>query len=282
MYPTQFRVREGDGNWDPETWSEDDIIALVGEFESCDVYKYTGTNAHRLRIPYMMTGSFTRQNVTVYFASQQQYRWKVVQWLDDDNNVLGYTYVYGKNGPLSCEITTESKPEPAASDTPYVIGQDMTFTCELFPQEGAEDERYFEFHVSGTGCEDHDGAYTVYVPYSYFGMTGYEQARKLKNRPMIYHYYDGVDRLKEDGFAGTYTPHGVCFHVGDFSPFVIKCDLTPASSMNIPANASPTYHAPTTVTAKAPDTADPGIALYTVTAFTSLTGGAWLISRKKH
>lgn len=370
---TKLKVHQSDGNWDPETWTEDDIKDLLREFNDVKARNYTpgSTDAGNYML-YMMTGSFERQDITVYYASQQQWRLMVVQWLDAGDNVLGYTWVYGKNGPLACEVTTNSVKEDELEEPvkePCVIGENMEFTCELFPQDGEAHKQYFEFHVSGKGCEDHEGKYKVYLPYSYFGMTGYEEARGLKNKPVIYHYYDDKNELREDAFYGEYTEYGVCFEVESFSPFVIDCDQTKATPTTVTYyyNSEPTIsavktadeaasatdytsgaygltfrstaafsgfrgvqvdgktigdssyiaenngggievylkavylralrtgtHTMTIITdsgsvtteftvgGESPKTLDPGIAFYAATALASLTGGAWLVARKKH
>ena len=115
-------------------------------------------------------------------------------------------------------MTTTAK--VAADETeqnPYIIGGDgERFTCERYPQENAGEKQYFKFTATG----QHTGSYTVYIPYSYFGLT-WEQAKTRIQKPVIKHYHE--DHTWREDIQGEYTEYGVKFTTGSFSPFVVDC-----------------------------------------------------------
>lgn len=58
-------------------------------------------------IPFVATNRLVRDGVTIYFAFTQNYRGMVIEWVDANNTVLGYTIAYGKNGPFVMTTKTE-------------------------------------------------------------------------------------------------------------------------------------------------------------------------------
>lgn len=163
----------------------------------------------------------------VYYAASQMYDSCVVQWLaEDQETILGYSYVYGRNGDFGTEVETNVKSSVEAAVTvPTLVSdtEDIVFTCDQFPQSGSGDGRsvYLRLEVEGASGEQ-----VVYLPYSYFDMT-VEQGLALAEKgehPTIYHYLD--DSCTEyETIKGEYTEYGVCFTTSGFSPFVLDCSL---------------------------------------------------------
>lgn len=165
--------------------------------------------------------------VTVGYTSMLGYRHMAAEWLkknaDGTYEVLGYTYVCGRNDSFVQTTITNAKSSAKESDKPYIIGNEgEKFKCDRYPQRGeGKDKQYFQFTlIGGHGRENEK--YVVYVPYSYFGMTAADgAARKARGEhPTIKHYYNNHEFREE--FEGEYTEYGIKFEVRSFSPFVIS------------------------------------------------------------
>lgn len=165
--------------------------------------------------------------VTVGYTSMLGYRHMAAEWLKEKDDgtyeVLGYTYVCGRNDSFVQTTITDAESSAKESDKPYIIGNEgEKFKCDRYPQRGeGKDKQYFQFTlIGGQGREN--GKYVVYVPYAYFGMTTADgAARKARGEyPTIKHYYNNHE-LREE-FKGEYTEYGIKFEVSSFSPFVIS------------------------------------------------------------
>lgn len=183
-------------------------------------------------IPFVATNRLVRDGVTIYFAFTQNYRGMVIEWVDANNTVLGYTIAYGKNGPFVATTRTEVKPggedgrptgEPGDYNEPFAVGPGGgMFWCERYPQEGGNGQKwYFRLRVSGR--QQGNGEYTVYLPYSYLEITDAETQRLINSgrKARIDHYANG-DGMAPEPLEGTYTEWGICFKTRSFSPFVIS------------------------------------------------------------
>lgn len=166
-------------------------------------------------------------DIQVGYTFDLGYRHRLVQWLQENADgtyeVLGYTYVCGRNDSFVQTTITNAESSAKESDKPYIIGNEgEKFKCDRYPQRGeGEDKQYFQFTlIDGQGREN--GKYVVYVPYSYFGMTAVDgAARKARGEhPTIKHYYNNHEFREE--FEGEYTEYGIKFEVRSFSPFVIS------------------------------------------------------------
>lgn len=166
--------------------------------------------------------------VTVGYTSMLAYRHMAAEWLkqneDGTYEVLGYTYVCGRNDSFVQTTITDAVSSEKNAEKPYIIGKvGEKFKCDRYPQRGeGKDKQYFQFTlIGGQGREN--GKYVVYVPYAYFGMTTADgAARKARGEyPTIKHYYNNNHELREE-FKGEYTEYGIKFEVSDFSPFVIS------------------------------------------------------------
>ncbi len=167
-------------------------------------------------------------DIQVGYTFDLDYRHRLVQWLQENDNgtyeVLGYTYVCGRNDSFVQTTITDAESSAKESDKPYIIGNEgEKFKCDRYPQRGeGKDKQYFQFTlIGGQGREN--GKYVVYVPYAYFGMTTADgAARKARGEyPTIKHYYNNNHELREE-FKGEYTEYGIKFEVSSFSPFVIS------------------------------------------------------------
>ena len=195
-------------------------FAAMGEDE---MYAIADSNNNSLRtLAYVSTDYQEIGGIRVSYAATQGYRCKIVQWLKQETDgkytVLGYSYVWGRNDAFISKVRTSSITEDkiATSDKPFVIGQGMELCCDRYPQVGGDGEiQYFQFRATG----QHTGSYTVYIPYSYFGLT-WEQAKTRTQKPVIKHYYE--DHTWREDIQGEYTEYGVKFTTTSFSPFVVS------------------------------------------------------------
>ena len=215
-----YKVATDSSNTDPTTGNKEIFInAAKGKFDDPNgrTLISEGRVAQDCFVPYVVLSKITVDGIDVYFASDQNFRSKVVQWYNDAGEVIATNYVYVKNSPFVQSVTTTAK--VAADKTeqnPYIIGGDgERFTCERYPQENAGEKQYFKFTATG----QHTGSYTVYIPYSYFGLT-WEQAKTRTQKPVIKHYYE--DHTWHEDIQGEYTEYGIKFEVRSFSPFVIS------------------------------------------------------------
>ena len=166
-------------------------------------------------------------DIQVGYTFDLGYRHRLVQWLQENDDgkyeVLGYTYVCGRNDSFVQTTITNAESSAKESDKPYIIGNEgEKFKCDRYPQRGeGTDKQYFQFTlIGGQGREN--GKYVVYVPYAYFDMTTADgAARKARGEhPTIKHYYNNHEFREE--FEGEYTEYGIKFEVSSFSPFVIS------------------------------------------------------------
>lgn len=236
-------------------------------------------DCRHLTVPYVDTNSVTVGGVTVCFAANQLYRARIVEWLDENENSLGYTYVYGKNGSFVQSVTT-----PAADvltelveDATIISKKDgLTLTCNRYPQEGDDKTVYMRLTVNNDEMLDPNGN-EIYLPYSYFPGLSWELAQKLAEKPVVRHYKDG-EQAEPEVLEGEYTAYGIRFRVKSFSPFTVTwTDKEKTSS----TGTYYYYNTGSTGTSSAsPRTFDAGVGVYALTAALSVTGMTWL--KKKH
>ncbi len=165
--------------------------------------------------------------VTVGYTSMLGYRHMAAEWLKESDDgtyeVLGYTYVCGRNDSFVQTTITDAERSEKNAEKPYIIGKDgEKFKCDRYPQRGeGKDKQYFQFTLIG-GQWRENGKYVVYIPYSYFGMTAADGAtRKARGEYPTIKHYNNNHELREE-FKGEYTEYGIKFEVRSFSPFVIS------------------------------------------------------------
>lgn len=227
---THYRVMSVTGN---SSALEGEILSsfniLFRMIDSNTVREYNPQKGERdLQMRYVEVAYQDIGGVTVGYTSMLGYRHMAAEWLkkNDDGTyeVLGYTYVCGRNDSFVQTTITNAESSAKESDKPYIIGEEgEKFKCDRYPQRGeGKDKQYFQFTlIGGQGREN--GKYVVYVPYAYFGMTTADgAARKARGEyPTIKHYYNNNHELREE-FKGEYTEYGIKFEVSSFSPFVIS------------------------------------------------------------
>lgn len=227
---THYRVMSVTGN---SSALEGEILSsfniLFRTIDSNTVREYNPQKGERdLQMRYVEVAYQDIGGVTVGYTSMLGYRHMAAEWLkkNDDGTyeVLGYTYVCGRNDSFVQTTITDAERSEKNAEKPYIIGKDSEkFKCDRYPQRGeGKDKQYFQFTlIGGQGREN--GKYVVYVPYAYFGMTTADgAARKARGEyPTIKHYYNNNHELREE-FKGEYTEYGIKFEVRSFSPFVIS------------------------------------------------------------
>ena len=227
---THYRVMSVTGN---SSALEGEILSsfniLFRTIDSNTVREYNPQKGERdLQMRYVEVAYQDIGGVTVGYTSMLGYRHMAAEWLKEKDDgtyeVLGYTYVCGRNDSFVQTTITDAERSEKNAEKPYIIGKDgEKFKCDRYPQRGeGKDKQYFQFTlIGGQGREN--GKYVVYVPYAYFGMTTADgAARKARGEyPTIKHYYNNNHELREE-FKGEYTEYGIKFEVSDFSPFVIS------------------------------------------------------------
>ncbi len=173
-----------------------------------------------LTMPYVQTNSVQVGDVTVYFASTQLNRARIVEWLNEDKETIGYTYVYGKNGSFVQTVTTPAVAKVTEEITDVTIegDKDLSLTCNRYPQEGNEKTVYMRLTVNDESKLAESNV--IYVPYSYFEGLNWEIAKTLVGKPTIRHYVNG-DQAEPEVLEGEYTKYGIRFTTGSFSPFTV-------------------------------------------------------------
>lgn len=168
--------------------------------------------------------------LVVYFAASQMYRELVVQWLGEDDTVIGYSYIYGRNGDFVTAVDTAvvDKLDNEEVEVPTLVTdkENLQFTCDKNPQTGSEDGRklFLQFEVMDNSGEN-EPVYTVYLPYEYFNMTK-EQGLALAAqgiKPTVTHYMDDACTTTKPIIDSAYTECGVMIVTDSFSPYVIDC-----------------------------------------------------------
>lgn len=275
-----FRFTDWGGNENFAYLDEGRSRELADALKSSTLFDTSNKeDCRHLTVPYVQTNSVQVGDVTVYFAANQLYRARIVEWLDENENSLGYTYVYGKNGSFVQSVTT-----PAADvltelveDATIISKKDgLTLTCNRYPQEGDDKTVYMRLTVNNDKMLDPNGN-EIYLPYSYFPGLSWELAQKLAEKPVVRHYKDG-EQAEPEVLEGEYTAYGIRFRVKSFSPFTVTwTDKEKTSSTGIYYY----YNTGSTGTSSAsPRTFDAGVGVYALTAALSVTGMTWL--KKKH
>ncbi len=176
-------------------------------------------------LPFVDWKTMPVQELTVYYTDNQLYRGIAVQWLNDDGQVIGYSYVYGRNGDLATALPTKmvrSAPTEEV-EVPTLVGDVGEFYCSTNPQSGNEHVKFYRFNVKNEG--EIGESVTIYLPYEYFNMPK-EQGLALAAqgiKPTVTHYMDDACTTTRPIIDSAYTEYGVMIVTDSFSPFVIDC-----------------------------------------------------------
>ena len=283
---TGFHVFPFEGDVDPEAMNDktfhDQMRGLKEERgDPQRTSSYPGETIER-SIPFVVTNRLERGSLTVCFSFSQDYRGMLVEWVDANNKVLGYTFAYGRNDPFvtaTRTAVTDEGPEPGVKyGEPFAVadGSGM-LRCDRYPQEGGNGQKwYFRLCVSG-GALPEGKVYTVYLPYSYLGIRDADAQKLIASgqKARVEHYADG-DNMPPTIIEGTYTEWGIRFETSSFSPFVISTATAGTSSGGDTGTGSNTG----TGSSASPSTGDAGIALYVGMAVSSAVGMAWVGKKK--
>lgn len=213
---------------------KDDVKRFTEQFSSPDTDLHPVDPDRPVRMPLMRTEELKLDGKTVYYSESQSYNSLIVQWLDKDKNVIGYTCLYGRNGDISTTVdtdTVDTAPTEAVS-VPTLVGTDLKLLCDRNPQTEDGKRLFLLFNVTGEGQLGEDGA-EIYLPYSYFDLTAEEgMALAAKGvRPLIRHYLN-ENCTEKESLLGEYTAAGVRIVTRSFSPFLIDANGCTVGDLN--------------------------------------------------
>lgn len=213
---------------------KDDVNRFTEQFSSPDAELQPVDPDRPIRMPLMHTEEIKLDGKTVYYSESQSYNSLIVQWLDKDENVIGYTCLYGRNGDISTTVdtaTVDTAPTEAVS-VPTLVGTDLKLLCDRNPQTEDGKRLFLLFNVTGEGTLGEDGA-EIYLPYSYFDLTAEEgMALAAKGvRPLIRHYLN-ENCTEKESLLGEYTAAGVRIVTRSFSPFLIDANGCTVGDLN--------------------------------------------------
>ena len=213
---------------------KDDVNRFTEQFSSPDTDLHPVDPDRPVRMQLMRTEKLKLDGKTVYYSESQMYHSLIVQWLDKDEQVIGYTCLYGRNGDISTTVdtdTVDTAPTEAVS-VPTLVGTDLKLLCDRNPQTEDGKRLFLLFNVTGEGQLGEDGA-EIYLPYSYFDLTAEEgMALAAKGvRPLIRHYLN-ENCTEKDSLLGEYTAAGVRIVTRSFSPFLIDANGCTVGDLN--------------------------------------------------
>lgn len=230
-----FRFTGEGGSENPATHDiKDDINRFTEQFNNPGTELHPVDPDRPIRMPLMHTEELKLDGKTVYYSESQSYNSLIVQWLDKDEKVIGYTCLYGRNGDISTTVdtdTVDTAPTEAVS-VPTLVGTDLKLLCDRNPQTEDGKRLFLLFNVTGEGQLGEDGA-EIYLPYSYFGLTaeaGMALAAKGV-RPLIRHYLN-ENCTEKESLLGEYTAAGVRIVTRSFSPFLIDANGCTVGDLN--------------------------------------------------
>ena len=230
-----FKFTGEGGSENPATHNiDEDVKRFTEQFSSPDTELQPVDPDRPVRMPLMRTEELKLDGKTVYYSESQSYNSLIVQWLDKDKNVIGYTCLYGRNGDISTTVDTETvdtAPTEAVS-VPTLVGTDLKLLCDRNPQTEDGKRLFLLFNVTGEGQLGEDGA-EIYLPYSYFDLTAEEgMALAAKGvRPLIRHYLN-ENCTEKESLLGEYTAAGVRIVTRSFSPFLIDANGCTVGDLN--------------------------------------------------
>lgn len=230
-----FKFTGEGGSENPATHNiKDDVNRFTEQFSSPDTDLQPVDPDRPVRMQLMRTEKLKLDGKTVYYSESQMYHSLIVQWLDKDEQVIGYTCLYGRNGDISTTVdtdTVDTAPTEAVS-VPTLVGTDLKLLCDRNPQTEDGKRLFLLFNVTGEGQLGEDGA-EIYLPYSYFDLTAEEgMALATKGvRPLIRHYLN-ENCTEKESLLGEYTAAGVRIVTRSFSPFLIDANGCTVGDLN--------------------------------------------------
>lgn len=230
-----FKFTGEGGSENPATHNiDEDVKRFTEQFSSPGTELHPVDPDRPVRMRLMHTEGLKLDGKTVYYSESQSYNSLIVQWLDKDEKVIGYTCLYGRNGDISTTVdtdTVDTAPTEAVS-VPTLVGTDLKLLCDRNPQTEDSKRLFLLFNVTGEGQLGEDGA-EIYLPYSYFDLTAEEgMALAAKGvRPLIRHYLN-ENCTEKESLLGEYTAAGVRIVTRSFSPFLIDANGCTVGDLN--------------------------------------------------
>ena len=230
-----FKFTGEGGSENPATHNiDEDVKRFTEQFSSPDTDLQPVDPDRPVRMQLMRTEKLKLDGKTVYYSESQMYHSLIVQWLDKDKNVIGYTCLYGRNGDISTTVdtdTVDTAPTEAVS-VPTLVGTDLKLLCDRNPQTEDGKRLFLLFNVTGEGQLGEDGA-EIYLPYGYFDLTAEAgMALAAKGiRPLIRHYLN-ENCTEKESLLGEYTAAGVRIVTRSFSPFLIDANGCTVGDLN--------------------------------------------------
>lgn len=230
-----FRFTGFGGSENPATHTAEERINTTMEwFNNADTALYSVDPDRPVRMRLMNTEELQLGDKTVYYSSSQSYNSLIIQWLNKEKEVIGYTCLYGRNGDLSTTVdtaTVDTAPTDEVS-VPTLVGTDLELLCDRNPQTEDGKRLFLLFNVTGEGQLGADGA-EIYLPYSYFNLTK-EEGLALADKgahPLIRHYLN-ENCTEKESLLGEYTAAGVRIVTRSFSPFLIDAGGCTVGDLN--------------------------------------------------
>lgn len=169
----------------------------------------------------------------VYISDMSGTRVQVIDWYNENDEIIQRDYFYVVNEDFAVTKVTESVTEnelkengAVAAPTPLVQAGQASW--KLTTSQHAQEKSYnavnaYYFQLEGDENTP-EGDKVIYLPYSFIeeGFT-YEKALEKKLEPKIHHYTEDHEELVEGKpLDGELTEYGIRFVVSSFSPFVLE------------------------------------------------------------
>ena len=165
---------------DPRIYNDLDYLSTLASAQLCPV---SDTSGYTLPVANVGKVELRNKNLTKYFAASQDYNIRVVQWYSDTAGTQPMgdpVYVFGYNDSFVYDIRTDSVKKVDYEVTAPTLewGTGLTLISTNYPQECGGNTLYIELRVSEEQDESFEGY--IYLPYSYFGISGWDEISKVK------------------------------------------------------------------------------------------------------
>ena len=222
----------GDSVGDNITAEEQNDLLMVKR-ENEEFIRYGNGNVPCINLSYFELGSIDDLGIDFWYTANSGYiQIVVIDWYDEDYNLIKREYIYATYGEYVNEEEAEATPEIKEEvEVPTPVDDiEWVLTTNHFPQVSRYEEvTSYYFQLEGDENTP-EGDKVIYLPYSFVnpydkydynkdGVFDYSDAVVLKLNPKIHHYDDDHNELET--INGELTPYGIRFVVSSFSPFVL-------------------------------------------------------------